>query len=188
MGTLQKPSFDAIANGFDFSGRKRMVDIGGCLGNLSIAVKNAHPHLNCVNFDLPVVEPHSREFLAEKNMSDKVEYIAGNMFTDEFPKCDVVAMGNILHDWDEQKKRYLLKAAYDCLDDNGIMLVIENFITNERNVEDFAINMSFNMLLETATGFNMTKNEMEFYAKEAGFKKVEFLKEKLGVDTAVLYK
>ena len=188
MGLFQKSSFEGVAKGFDFSGYKKMVDIGGCLGNFSVAVKNIHPHLICVSFDLPVVEPHTRKFLAEKKMSDNIEIIAGDMFTDKFPKCDVVTMGNILHDWNEEKKRFLLKAAYDCLEENGTMIVVESFISNERDTEEGGLNMSFHMLLEACDGYNMTRNEMETYAKDTGFKKVEFLKEKLGVDAAVLYK
>lgn len=188
MALLQKNNFETISKELDFTKNRKMVDIGGCLGAFSVSMKNHNPHLNCINYDLPYVESHSRKYLEEKNMSNLIEIVSGDMFKDDFPKCDVIGMGNILHDWNDEKKRLLLKKAYDCLDDEGIMIVVEAFMKDERDVEDVGSNISYLMLIECLDGFNMTRKEMESYAKETGFKKVEFLKEKIGVDAAVLYK
>jgi hypothetical protein len=188
MGLLQKPNFEKIAKNFDFTSHKKVVDIGGCLGAFSIEIKKANPHLTCVSFDLPFVESHAKQFLEEKGMLEKIEVISGDMFKEDFPNCDVVSMGNILHDWNEEKKRLLLKKSYDCLNENGIMIVVELFMSNERNVCNPPALMSLGMLVECLDGFNMTRDEMEKYAKEAGFKKVEFLYEKFGVDASILYK
>jgi hypothetical protein len=188
MGLLQKENFEMISKGYDFSSYKKFVDIGGCLGNFSVAMKKNNPHLTCVSFDLPFVESHARKYLTERNMSNEIELVSGDMFKDDFPKCDIIAMGNILHDWNEEKKKLLLKKAYDCVNDKGIMIIVEMFISDNRDADDYALDISCLMILECLDGFNFTRNEMETYAKEAGFSKVEFLKEKIEVDAAILYK
>jgi hypothetical protein len=188
MGLFQKENFEGIAKNYDFSKFNKMVDIGGCLGNFSVAVKTHNPHMTCVNYDLPVVEPHTVKYLAEKNMQDQIEIVKADMFQDEFPRCNVFAMGNILHDWDEEKKRFLLKKSYDALEENGILIVVEIFIHKEREVEELGLDLSFHMLLETCYGYNMARSELDLYAKEAGFKEVEYLADKFGVEAAVLHK
>ena len=66
------------------------------------------------------------------------------MFSEEpFPQCDVLAMGNILHDWNDEKKRLLMKKAYYSLSEGGIMIVVELFLKNERDAYDAALSMSF---------------------------------------------
>jgi hypothetical protein len=188
MALLQGKNFEGIAKDLDFVKYRKMVDIGGCLGAFCLSMKKHNPHLECVSFDLPFVTVHAEKYLEENEMSDQVVIIEGDMFKDEFPKCDVLGMGNILHDWNDEKKRLLLKKAYECLEEGGIMIIVEFFLRNQRDVDDSAADMSFNMLVYCLDGFNMTRKEMETYAKEAGFDTVEFLKDKIGIDAAVLYK
>jgi len=115
MAMIQQGRFHSIANKFDFKSYKTFIDIGGCLGILSAIIKKAHPHIQCINFDLPVVEQYFHNYMKETNMAGEVLYQAGDFFKDSFPECDVLAMGNILHDWNHEKKKLLFKKAYDCL-------------------------------------------------------------------------
>ena len=38
-------------------------------------------------------------------VDDRVKTLAGDFFADALPKADVITMGNILHDWNEEEKR-----------------------------------------------------------------------------------
>jgi hypothetical protein len=189
MALLQHDNFETLAKGINLTPYKSVVDIGGCLGAFCMHVKKHNPHLSCLSLDLPFVEPFARQYLTERKMLDQIQLKSGDMFSEEpFPQCDVLAMGNILHDWNDEKKRLLMKKAYDSLSEGGIMIVVELFLKNERDAYDAALSMSFHMLLECIDGFNMSRQEMENYSKEAGFKQVKFLFEELGVDAAILYK
>ena len=59
MGDFQNFSFQDFAHKFDFSNYKTAVDVGGALGNLSVAIAKENTHMNCWNFDLPAVIPLS---------------------------------------------------------------------------------------------------------------------------------
>ena len=65
-------------------------------------------------------------------------------------------MGNILHDWDEEKKLNLMKKAYDAIPEGGAFVAIESVIDDERKHNAFGLMMSINMLIETGKGFDYT--------------------------------
>lgn len=78
-------------------------------------------------------------------------------------------MGNILHDWDEEKKIMLMKKAYEALPEGGAFVAIEGIIDDERKQNAFGMMMSLNMLIETGTGFDYTFADFNRWAKTAGF-------------------
>jgi len=61
MTGLSRINFEAFAAKFDFSQYKTLCDVGGATGLLCIEVARKHPHLQCVSFDLPPVEPIARK-------------------------------------------------------------------------------------------------------------------------------
>ena len=65
-------------------------------------------------------------------------------------------MGHILHDWDLDEKRLLLRKAYDALPDGGALIVYDAIIDDERRENAFGLLMSLNMLIETPGGFDYT--------------------------------
>nr|WP_244595704.1 methyltransferase [Bosea lathyri] len=48
-------------------------------------------------------------------MTDRVTAVGGDFFADPLPTADVITMGMILHDWNLEKKKVLIRKAYDAL-------------------------------------------------------------------------
>src|SRR5581483_5280665 len=115
MSGISRPNFQALAEKFDFSRYQTLCDVGGAAADLSCAVASRHPHLRCTSFDLPVVEPIARAAIARRRLSDRVTTAAGDFFKDPIPKADVVTMGMILHDWNLEKKKHLIRAVHAAL-------------------------------------------------------------------------
>ena len=69
-------------------------------------------------------------------------------------------MGHILHDWDIDEKRMLLKKAYDALPDGGALIVYEAIIDDERRGNAFGLLMSLNMLIETARRLRLHRRRL----------------------------
>ncbi len=118
MSGFQMGNFMALAQTFDFSKYSTLVDVGGSAGLLSLMVAKHQAHMNCTTWDLPPVAPIADEVIQQSQLQDRVKTAGGDFFKDEFPKADIVTMGNILHDWDEETKLMLLKKAYDALPDD----------------------------------------------------------------------
>jgi predicted O-methyltransferase YrrM len=188
MSGIQMGNFMRFANTFDFSKYKTFADVGGASGLLSILVAQAHPHLACTSFDLPQVEPLAKERIAQYKAEDRVSVAVGNFFTDPLPQADVITMGNILHDWDEEKKIMLIQKAYDALPKGGAFIAIENVIDNDRKKNVFGLMMSINMLIETGDGFDYTFNDFNEWASKAGFSKTELIQLAGPSSAAVAYK
>jgi predicted O-methyltransferase YrrM len=188
MSGIQMGGFMALAQKFDFSKSKSLVDIGGSAGLLSLMVAQHQPHMNCITWDLPPVVPIASETIAKFQLQDRVKASSGDFFKDKFPNADIVTMGNILHDWDEETKLMLIRKAYDALPNGGAFVVIENIIDEERKHNLFGLLMSLNMLIETGTGFDFTFDDFSKWAKSVGFKSTSIIHLAGPTSAAIAYK
>ncbi len=170
MSGIQMGNFIAFAQKFDFTKYKTLTDVGGSAGLLSLMVAKHQPHMSCTSFDLPPVAPIANATIQQLKLADRVKTASGDFFADPVPAADVVVMGNILHDWDEDNKLMLMKKAYDALPANGAFVAIEGIIDDERKQNVFGMMMSLNMLIETGKGFDYTFADFNRWAKIVGFK------------------
>jgi hypothetical protein len=175
MKGISLGNFQALAEKFDFSPYQTVCDLGGATGQLCLALASRHPHLQCTTFDLPPVAPIAEKTIAAAGLSDRVAVASGDFFTDPLPTADVITAGLILHDWDLDLKKRLIKRVYDALPDNGVFVVIENLIDDARRENAFGLLMSLNMLIEVGDGFDFTGNDFAGWCREAGFRDVQVL-------------
>lgn len=175
MGGVQAGNFMYLARTYDFSSYSTLCDIGGSGANLSIHIVKNNDHMKCISYDLPPIEPIASENVSKLGLSDKISVVSGDFFVDDFPKADVITMGNILHDWGIKDKLMLIKKAYNTLPEGGALIAIENIIDNERNKNAFGLMMSLNMMIETDEGFDFSASDFSDWAQEAGFSKIEFM-------------
>src|SRR5215469_1680555 len=115
MTGLSRMNFEAFAARYDLSQYQTLCDVGGATGLLSIEVAKKNPHLQCISFDLPAVEPIAQRHITAAGLSDQIRTASGDFFQDQLPKADVITMGMILHDWNLEKKMHLIRSAYDAL-------------------------------------------------------------------------
>jgi len=169
MTGLSTPASKAIAEKFPWNDYQAVVDVGGAQGGLLVQLALAHSHLSGSNFDLPVVGPVFDEYVATHGLSDRLKFLPGSFFEEPLPQGDVITMGHILHDWDLDQKRMLLKKAYEALPEGGALIVFESLIDDDRRQNAFGLLMSLNMLIETPGGFDYTGRDCSEWMREAGF-------------------
>ena len=160
----------AMAQRFPWSQYKTFIDVGTAQGGLPVQIARAHAHLTGGGFDLPPVGPIFEEYVASFGLSERLQFHAGDFFTDPMPTADVLVMGHILHDWNLDEKRMLIGKAYDALPEKGALIVYGAVIDNERRVNAFGLLMSLNMLIETPGGFDYTGAQCRAWLQEAGFR------------------
>jgi len=175
----------AIAAKFPWAGYKTFVDVGTAQGDLATQVALAHPHLSGVGFDLREVGPIFEDYVARNGVEARLKFSAGNFFEDPIPSADVVMMGHILHDWNLEEKKVLIRKAHAALPPGGAFIVYESIIDDERRQNAFGLMMSLNMLIETPGGFDYTGADCSRWMKDAGFSstRVEHL---VGPDSMVV--
>lgn len=170
MTGLSRGANMAIAQKFPWAKHQTFVDVGTAQGDLAVQVAKAHPHLSGTGFDLPVAQPIFEEYAAQQGVADRLRFTAGDFFKDPLPKADVVMMGHILHDWNLDEKKHLVRQAYDALPRGGAFIVYEAIIDDERRQNAFGLLMSLNMLIETPGGFDYTGADCLGWMKDAGFR------------------
>jgi len=133
-----------------------------------VTLKN--PYLSGIGFDLAEVAPIFEEYVEANGLSPRVRFQGGNFFRDPLPRADVVMMGHILHDWNLEEKRLLIRKAYEAIPEGGALVVYDSMIDDDRSKNAFGLLMSLNMLIETPGGFDYTGADCMGWMKEAGFR------------------
>jgi hypothetical protein len=188
MTGFQTRNFILLAERFDFSRYKTVSDVGGALALLSRILGARHPHLKFTSFDLPPVTPLAQKYVKEAGMEERIRIAEGDFFVNDIPRAEVVTMGNILHDWNLDKKKVLIRKAYDALPEGGAFIAIENLIDDARRENAFGLLMSLNMLIELGDAFDYTGADFREWCGEAGFKDFEFINLAGPTSAAIAYK
>jgi hypothetical protein len=175
----------AIAKKFPWANYTSAVDVGTAQGDLITQVCLANPHLAGIGFDLPAVAPIFEDYVAANGLAGRARFSPGSFFEAPIPNADVVMMGHILHDWNLDEKKMLIRKAYEALPTGGAFIVYESIIDDDRSKSAFGLLMSLNMLIETPGGFDYTGADCTGWMKEAGFHstRVEHL---VGPDSMVI--
>jgi len=163
FGMLTSP---AVVAAFDLGRFHKIVDLGGASGHLATAACERYPAMRGVVFDLPqVVEsagaPH-----------DRVEFVAGDFFTGDLPEGDLYAMGQILHDWNDQQVGLLLSRIWEKLPPGGGVLVAEKLLA-EDGVGPVPANMQSIGMLVIAEGRERSLSGYASLLEQAGFRQVQ---------------
>jgi hypothetical protein len=174
-----------VAHKFPWDDYESFVDVGTAQGDLAVQIALAHPALRGVGFDLPEVGPIFEDYAASQGVEGRLQFAPGDFFSDPLPKADVVTMGHILHDWDLEQKKLLIKKAWDAIPPGGAFVVYESIIDDQRSQNAFGLLMSLNMLIETPGGFDYTGADCIAWMREAGFKDA-YVQHLLGPDSMVV--
>ena len=185
MSGISRGAALAIAAKFPWKDYGTYVDVGTAQGDTAAQIALAHPHLSGTGFDLAEVGPIFEDYVAGLGLSGRLRFAPGSFFENPLPKADVVIMGHILHDWDLETKRMLLRKAYDAIPDGGAVIIYEAIIDDDRSANAFGLMMSLNMLIETPGGFDYSGADCRGWMREAGFRetRVEHL---VGPDSMVI--
>lgn len=188
MAGISFGNFQSFAEKFDFSPYQILCDVGGASGLLCRLIAQRHPHLQCISFDLPAVEPIARQAVEQDGLADRIKLVSGDFFIDPLPKADIITMSFILHDWNLDKKKHLIRSVYEALPGNGVFVAIENLIDDARRSNAQGLMMSLNMLIENGDAFDYTGADFWSWCQEAGFRRYEVLHLNGPCSAAIAYK
>jgi ubiquinone/menaquinone biosynthesis C-methylase UbiE len=173
MHSFSIQSGKAVAEAFDLSPFKELLDVGGGSGAYCIEAARRHPHLRARVFDIPTALEIAREKIAEAGLSDRIETYSGDFFNEELPKgSDVILLSMILHDWTPEKNRVILRKCFDALSSGGALIVSELMMDDDKTGPVPAALMSLNMLIETE-GRNYTWSDYTGWLEELGFTEIK---------------
>ena len=188
MAGISAGNFMALAEKFDFSKYETLCDIGGAAATLSTIVARRHPHLKITTADLPPATAIAAKKIETAGLSDRVTATNIDFFKDDLPKADVITRGLILHDWNLETNKMLIRKAYDALPEGGAFIVIEALIDDARRENAFGLMMSLNMIIEFGEAFDYSGADFDGWCREAGFKRTEVIHLAGPASAAVAYR
>jgi hypothetical protein len=159
----------ALSAAFPWATCQTIMDVGTAQGCLPVEIAKRHPHLTGGGFDLPAVEPSFTGYVTRNGLEDRLKFHGGDFFTDPLPSAEVLVMGRILHNWNLDIRKLLLRKAYAALPPGGSLIVCETLIDDERRTRAHSLLASLSMLLQTDGGSEFTGAECASWMHEAGF-------------------
>jgi O-methyltransferase domain/Dimerisation domain len=171
MTEASMDSAQKIALNFPWRKYQTFCDIGGAQGCVSVQLALAHKHLTGSEFDLPPVGPIFEDYVKSFRLQKRLAFVGGDFFKDALPAADVLIMGHILHDWDLEQRRALLKKAYASLPKGGALIAYDAIIDDARKQNLGGLMMSLYMSLETPGGSEYTGADCRGWMKQVGFRK-----------------
>ena len=175
MAGASGENYRLLSKQFDFSKYGSLCDVGGSTALLSICIANSYPKIKCKSYDLAAMESIANKNVKKYGLENRIDIISGDFLKEPLPKAEIISMSMILHNWNLEVKKQLIKAAYNALPSNGIYIVIEMMIDDERRRCCAGFLQSLNMLLEFGEAFDFTAKELKSWCDEIGFKRYELL-------------
>ncbi|PXX69309.1 precorrin-6B methylase 2 [Nocardia tenerifensis] len=158
-----------IAARFPWRRFRTFLDVGAAQGALPVRVALTHKHIRGVSYDLPAVRPIFEEYVESFALSDRLEFVPGDMFEGPLPSADVICFGHVLHGYSETVRRELIAKAYDAVPPGGALLVYDAMSIPGRRNNLVSYLSSLNIMLEMREGFEATTAQCAGWLRDAGF-------------------
>lgn len=120
-----------LASRLEFPGKATILDLGCGSGLYSFALLQKYPRLKAILIDSAEVLKVAEEFAREHGVEGQVEFMPGDMFSDDLPMADAVLLSNVLHDWDVPECVQLLKRCARALGRSGKLWIHDVFMDDE---------------------------------------------------------
>lgn len=160
MSSLSAAEIAAMLASYEFSGIRKLADIGGGYGAVLTAVLGRYSEMTGILYDLPHV-------VAGAPVFPRCEVIAGDFFKSAASGADGYIMKHILHDWNDEKALTILRNIRQVIPPEGRLLVVDAVIA-PGNEPDPANLLDIMMLL--IGGQERSEKEFEGLFRAAGFR------------------
>jgi SAM-dependent methyltransferase len=158
----------AVLKAYDFGGLSTLVDVGGGHGTLLAGILEEYPSLQGVVFDLPEVVEGATKRLTERGLSGRCKVASGSFFESVPAGADGYVMKFILHDWDDEQSRRILRNIRQSIRPGGRLLLVETVVPRD-NAPHFGKLVDVHMMIMTG-GRERTEAEWRSLLESTGFR------------------
>jgi hypothetical protein len=128
MTSATRAHAEGVVEAYDFSGLRKVVDVGGGHGSLLAAILKTSPSATGALFDQPSVVAGATAVLEAEGVADRCDLVSGDMFESVPAGGDAYVLKWIIHDWDDARAISILKSCRTTIADNGRVLLIERVL------------------------------------------------------------
>lgn len=168
MANLSAKEDCLIANSFDFSPYRSIVDLGGGIGGLLAEILKKNPSSDGVVYELPHLMDRVEAFLQEQGLLPRCKFVSGSFFQSIPEGSDLYMLKRILHDWDDQACLSILRNCREAMMSTSRLLIIDA-VMPEGNVphesKDFDL-----FMLALFGGRERTQKEWQRLLEDSGLR------------------
>jgi hypothetical protein len=148
MASVSAMSAHGVLTNYDFTGARMIVDVGGGNGSFVRAVLRQHRQASGVIVDLDYMESQAKASIQDDGLGDRCRFETHDIFKAVPAGADVYLLRFILHDWNDDESRQILKTVRSAMSPSSRILIVEMLMpdTNEPGMVQF---MDINMLVMT---------------------------------------
>ncbi|MBR1266642.1 methyltransferase [Bradyrhizobium sp. AUGA SZCCT0222] len=157
---------------YDFSGLSHLMDVGGGSGELLGAIARQNRQLRGTVFDLPRCAEAATSHLRYIDVSDRVDFAAGDFFQRVPPATDAIILKSIIHDWDDVRSTSILRNCRQALPGSGKLLLVERLMPESPTTTDEhrAHALSDLNMLRGPGGLERTERQYAELLAQSGFR------------------
>lgn len=166
MTSFSTAAAQAILDAYDFTGIRRLADVGGGHGTLLASILRRCPQMHGVLYDLPeVVAEIPKDRFA--GCDGRISIESGSFFERVPSDCDAYIMKHIIHDWSDDYCRSVLSLMREQLPLNGRVLICEMVIQDDASPSPAKM-LDIEMLVMTVGGKERSASEFRDLLASAG--------------------
>jgi hypothetical protein len=99
----------AVLEAYDFSGIETLMDVAGGHGALLRAILKKYPAMRGVVIEMEHVVQGAKQLPENQALAHRCEFLNADFFTAVPTHADAILMKHIIHDWDDEKARTILR-------------------------------------------------------------------------------
>ncbi|MFE2585924.1 methyltransferase [Streptomyces sp. NPDC059378] len=183
MGVTSLAPAIAALKRYDFTGIKRLVDVGGGVGTLIAAVLELNPGMTGVVQDLAAVTAEAPTHLAEHGVQDRVEVVSGSFFDSVVPGADAYVLSRVLHNWSDADCLKILRRVHEAMPEHAKLIVIDSVVPDSGELHPSMLADLFMMVI--LGGKERTERDWRLLLDEAGFRMTRAVQAENAGDTLV---
>jgi hypothetical protein len=158
----------SVLAAYDFSGFRRIIDVGGGHGRLLSMILAKANTARGMLYDLPPVVEGAGPELTKAGVAERCEVLGGSFFDSVPEGGDAYLMKAILHDWDDDDALKILNNIRTAIAPAGKLLLLESVLP-ERSSSDIGLLIDLEMLVAVG-GKERTRAEWSNLLSRAGFR------------------
>ena len=159
-----------LAERYDFSAFRRLVDVAGGSGGVAVGVTESCPNIQATVVDLPSTIPHTQKYLDTAGALGRIGVHAANVVEGPFPgSYDVAVLKSFIQVLSPHHAKKALRHVNQSLEPGGTLFILGTILDDSRLTPSFAVKSNLSYLNIYDEGRAYTEGEYRDWLEEAGF-------------------
>jgi hypothetical protein len=166
---------------YDFGGVQSIVDVGGGHGAMLAPILSRYPACRGIILDLAHAQTGARHTIKAAGLESRCEFESGDFFKSVPRGAHTYMLKAILHDWDDEQCRAILRNCRKAISETGKLLIIERVLPDhiEPCSQHLALARADLNMLVALGGRERTEREFEGLLRRSSFKLVTVISTEL---------